>query len=258
MHLCLCRARVRPSQRLHPAGDASLHVAPRRYDHQTGCITLTSERHAHREDNRRELLRLLHALIAEGHRAFPSPPRPDLGLAWAADGSRIDIRPAAGAEEARAGDADAEQGSNEAERTREAGWDDDEDAAAEVVSAAEGAASPDAEPAGAAGRGRLPGEEAEQPVPGEDSAGGAAGDRPPGAGDLSAGLRAPAAGSEAVGASPEDTLDAEAEPHGDGPAHSGLPDNEQMGRADAGADDSEKGRPGSAFARMSAAADSGR
>jgi hypothetical protein len=150
MHLCLCRARVRPLQPLHPAGDASLHVAPRRYDHQTGCITLTSERHAHREDNRRELLRLLHALIAEGHRAFPSPPRPDLGLAWAADGSRINIRPAAGAEEARGGDADAEQGSNDAERTREAGWDDDEDAAAEMVSAASGFASPDAEPAGEA------------------------------------------------------------------------------------------------------------
>lgn len=38
-------------------------LPPRRYNHHTGCITLTCERHAHREDNRRELLRQLHALI---------------------------------------------------------------------------------------------------------------------------------------------------------------------------------------------------
>ncbi|KAK9842356.1 hypothetical protein WJX81_008251 [Elliptochloris bilobata] len=64
-----------------------------RYNHRSGCITLTTERHAHREDNRRELLRWLHLLIAEGHRAYPADPRPDLGLVWGADGRRIHVKP---------------------------------------------------------------------------------------------------------------------------------------------------------------------
>ena len=80
---------------LHPAWSSTglTTRTARRYNHTTGCITLTTERHAHREDNRREVLRWLHLLIAEGHRAYPAEPRPELGLAWGPDGRRIDIPP---------------------------------------------------------------------------------------------------------------------------------------------------------------------
>lgn len=72
------------------------HKLRPRYSHKTGCITLTTERHAHREDNRKELLKQLHDLIAEGHRAYPAEPRPDLGLAWDAEGRRIELEPEGG------------------------------------------------------------------------------------------------------------------------------------------------------------------
>lgn len=72
------------------------HKLQPRYNHKTGCITLTTERHAHREDNRKELLKQLHDLIAEGHRAYPAEPRPDLGLAWDAEGRRIELQPEGG------------------------------------------------------------------------------------------------------------------------------------------------------------------
>ena len=81
------------------ARQGALLRTARRYNHSTGCITLTTERHAHREDNRREVLRWLHLLVAEGHRAYPSEPRPELGLAWGPDGRRIDILPWAGPDE---------------------------------------------------------------------------------------------------------------------------------------------------------------
>ena len=71
---------------------------------------MTTERHAHREDNRREVLRWLHLLIAEGHRAYPAEPRPELGLAWGPDGRRIDIQPWAGPDEVLDSDAEYSSG----------------------------------------------------------------------------------------------------------------------------------------------------
>lgn len=92
-----------------PCTELSSDDCLRRYNHNTGCVTLTTERHAHREDNRREVLRWLHLLIAEGHRAYPAEPRPELGLAWGPDGRRIDIQPWVDPDEAL--DSDAEYGS---------------------------------------------------------------------------------------------------------------------------------------------------
>ena len=79
---------------------------------------MTTERHGHREDNRREVLRWLHLLIAEGHRAYPAEPRPELGLAWGPDGRRIDIQPWAGPDEVLDSDVEYDSGaeySSEAE-----------------------------------------------------------------------------------------------------------------------------------------------
>lgn len=55
------------------------------------------------------MLRWLHLLIAEGHRAYPAEPRPELGLAWGPDGRRIDMQPWAGPDAVL--DSEAEYGS---------------------------------------------------------------------------------------------------------------------------------------------------
>jgi hypothetical protein len=44
-----------------------------RYNPKKGLLTLTSDKYPHREENRRELLDMLHALVGEGERAFPQP-----------------------------------------------------------------------------------------------------------------------------------------------------------------------------------------
>ena len=64
------------------------------------------------------MLRWLHLLIAEGHRAYPAEPRPELGLVWGPEGRRIDIQPWAGPDEALDSDAEHDSGaeySSEAE-----------------------------------------------------------------------------------------------------------------------------------------------
>lgn len=42
-----------------------------RYNPKKGLLTLTSEKYPGREENRRDLLDTLHALVDEGERAFP-------------------------------------------------------------------------------------------------------------------------------------------------------------------------------------------
>ncbi len=42
-----------------------------RYNPKKGLLTLVSEKYPDREENRRDILDTLHALVAEGERAFP-------------------------------------------------------------------------------------------------------------------------------------------------------------------------------------------
>lgn len=70
-----CRVYLRDLQRERGLSEAALQhvarVAGPRYDPGTGRLTLTSASYANREDNRREILQILDALVAEGHRAYP-------------------------------------------------------------------------------------------------------------------------------------------------------------------------------------------
>jgi Mitochondrial ribosomal subunit protein len=71
-----CRVYLRDLQRREGLSESALQhvarVAAGRYDPGTGRLTLTSDGYANREDNRREVLRALDALVAEGHRAYPN------------------------------------------------------------------------------------------------------------------------------------------------------------------------------------------
>ncbi len=49
-------------------------VPCRRYNPNTGELTLISERYPEREENRVDIMETLHALIAEGERVHPSEP----------------------------------------------------------------------------------------------------------------------------------------------------------------------------------------
>ncbi|KAL6781857.1 hypothetical protein ACKKBF_B09710 [Auxenochlorella protothecoides x Auxenochlorella symbiontica] len=70
-----CRVYLRDLQAEAGLSEAALQhiarIAGPRYDRGTGRLRLTSARFPNREDNRREVMRALEALVAEGHRAFP-------------------------------------------------------------------------------------------------------------------------------------------------------------------------------------------
>lgn len=52
---------------------ADLFIVPScRYNPKNGELTLTSERYPEREENRLHIMDMLHALIAEGERVYPS------------------------------------------------------------------------------------------------------------------------------------------------------------------------------------------
>lgn len=43
-----------------------------RYEPNNGLLTLVSEKHSMREENRRHIMELIAKLVLEGHQAFPS------------------------------------------------------------------------------------------------------------------------------------------------------------------------------------------
>ena len=45
---------------------------PCRYNPRNGVLTLVSEKHSMREENRRHIMQLLAQLVSEGHQAFPT------------------------------------------------------------------------------------------------------------------------------------------------------------------------------------------
>ena len=132
------------------------------------------------------MLRWLHLLIAEGHRAYPAPPRPELGLAWGPDGRRIDIQAWVGPEEVL--DSDAEYGSG-AEYSSETEYASEAEYASEVeyASGAEHGGGAEHEQSGG-----VEGEAAKgfEGLEGERSSGGASGGGAASERDASAGVRA--------------------------------------------------------------------